>query len=108
MKSVPIKLQLDYQQDIALGNTTITPRLSVGYTTDAGNRSRQQTATFSNEPNAPFLVKGSDAPQSWWDLNAAVNIDLSKSFSFYVNLEADIAPEIVNTVRYGGGFLFRF
>ena len=106
--SVPIKLQLDYQQDIALGNTTITPRLSVGYTTDAGNRSRQQTATFSNEPNAPFLVKGSDAPQSWWDLNAAVNIDLSKSFSLYLNVEADIAPAIANTMRYGGGFLFRF
>ncbi len=106
--SIPIKLQLDYQQDIVLGSTTITPRLSVGYTADVGNRSREQTATFSNEPNAPFLVKGSDAPQSWWDLNAAVNIDLSKSFSFYVNLEADIAPEIANTVRYGGGFLLRF
>ena len=70
--------------------------------------SRQQTATFSNEPNSPFLVKGSDAPQSWWDLNAAVNIDLSKSFSLYLNVEADIAPAIANTMRYGGGFLFRF
>ena len=106
--SIPIKFQLDYQQDIALGNTTITPRLSVGYAADLGNRSREQTAAFRTEPNAPFVVKGSDAPQSWWDLEAAVNIDFSKSFSFYLNLEADIAPAIANTMRFGGGFQFRF
>jgi hypothetical protein len=106
--SIPIKVQLDYQQDFTAGDITITPQFSVGYTADVGDRSRQQTATFSDEPNAPFLIKGSDAPQSWWDLNAAVNIELNKTFSFFLNLEADIAPSLASTMRYGGGFRLRF
>ena len=106
--SIPIKVQLDYQQDFTAGDITITPQFSVGYTADVGDRSRQQTATFSDEPNAPFLIQGSDAPQSWWDLNAAVNIELNKTFSFFLNLEADIAPALASTMRYGGGFRLRF
>ena len=106
--SIPIKIQLDYGQDFVIGDTTITPQFSIGYTADVGDRSREQTATFSDEPNAPFHIKGSEAPQSWWDLNAAVNIELSKTFSVFLNLEADIAPSLANTIRYGGGFRLRF
>ena len=106
--SIPIKFQLDYQQDFSIGSSAITPKLSIGYTADVGDRSREQTATFSDEPNAPFLIKGSDAPQSWWDLNAAVDIELSETFGLFLNLEADIAPSLANTVRYGGGFRLRF
>ena len=106
--SIPIQLQLNYQQDVFLGKIKFTPSVGLGYSFDAGNRTRAVTATFTDEPNAPFTIQGSDAPQSWWDLNAALNVQLSNSLSFFINLEADIAPTIANSYRYGGGFRLRF
>ncbi|MDA7501608.1 autotransporter outer membrane beta-barrel domain-containing protein, partial [bacterium] len=106
--SIPLEIGVAYKQPFKAGQTTIIPRISLGYAWDLGDTNRALTASFKSAPKGTFKVDGTPAPSSWFNVGLGLDVAINNKLSFYAGGLGQIAPGSTQSINYNGGFKWSF
>jgi outer membrane autotransporter protein len=106
--SIPLEIGVAYKQPFKAGQTTIIPRISLGYAWDLGDTNRALTASFKSAPKGTFKVDGTPAPSSWFNVGLGLDVAINNKLSFYASGLGQIAPGSTQSINYNGGFKWSF
>ena len=106
--SIPLEIGVAYKQPFKSGQTTIIPRISLGYAWDLGDTNRALTASFKSAPKGTFKVDGTPAPSSWFNVGLGLDVAINNKLSFYAGGLGQISPGSTQSINYNGGFKWSF
>ena len=106
--SIPLEIGVAYKQPFKAGQTTIIPRISLGYSWDLGDTNRALTASFKSAPKGTFKVDGTPAPSSWFNVGLGLDVAINNKLSFYAGGLGQISPGSTQSINYNGGFKWSF